>query len=333
MKIKLTKFPFTILFILFFNFSFAQKNNYDEIDSVVFNNTKKYDNLKELTNDLTSKYQNVFYKARAIYKWIENNMHYDYEKFHAIKLNKYISPFISESDSIKAEQTYQTRKGVCEDYSVLAKVMFSYSGIECRIITGIVNYGGDEKKNYYDSDSHAWNAIRLNEKWYLLDCTWAEENPDFYFLANPDFFHFLHFPADPAWTLTQRKYSLNEFLSFPYVKSEYFTYGENNFPLNRIINTSNDNFEFKKVWKEGLSFTLYKDGQAINDDDDTLKLISTEIKNIKDEVIKYNLKLPYKGRFLLGVGIIQKEKYKIDSNDEGWTITIPNLIVYRIINQ
>ena len=56
-------------------------------------------------------------------------------------------------------------------------------------------------------------AIKLNEKWYLCDPTWASGIPDpetnifkfdyndGYFLANPELFSINHFPQNQNWTL------------------------------------------------------------------------------------------------------------------------------------
>lgn len=39
---------------------------------------------------------------------------------------------------------------------------------------------------------HSWNAVKINEKWFLIDCTWGvqgihveESQTDFYFLTEP----------------------------------------------------------------------------------------------------------------------------------------------------
>ncbi len=45
----------------------------------------------------------------------------------------------------------------------VAYKMFTEAGIPCRIITGTGN-----------KDSHGWNIVKLDGKWYNIDCTWDD---------------------------------------------------------------------------------------------------------------------------------------------------------------
>ncbi len=55
------------------------------------------------------------------------------------------------------------RSSVCQGYAQLTYRMMQEAGIDCRIITGIGK-----------GVSHAWNIVRLNDKWYNIDCTWDD---------------------------------------------------------------------------------------------------------------------------------------------------------------
>ena len=37
------------------------------------------------------------------------------------------------------------------------------AGLECRFVSGTADGGG-----------HAWNQVKVNRKWYYIDCTWDD---------------------------------------------------------------------------------------------------------------------------------------------------------------
>ncbi|MBX2893897.1 MAG: hypothetical protein KF763_00530 [Cyclobacteriaceae bacterium] len=94
--------------------------------------------------------------------------------------------------------------------------------IECVIVDGYGRTLGSKLKKGFPN--HNWNAVKLNEKWYLCDPTWASgkisaENKqfvarfnDFYFLTEPSVFGRNHFPLEPKWLLGGKtKFRANKF--------------------------------------------------------------------------------------------------------------------------
>jgi len=55
------------------------------------------------------------------------------------------------------------KSSTCQGYMSLAYKMFTEAGIPSRIITGTGN-----------KDSHGWNIVYLEGKWYNIDCTWDD---------------------------------------------------------------------------------------------------------------------------------------------------------------
>ena len=61
--------------------------------------------------------------------------------------------------------------------------------------------------------NHSWNAVKLNNKWYLCDATWSAGYTDMstflfeyefdnsFFLMEPKRFSKTHQPVDEKWTL------------------------------------------------------------------------------------------------------------------------------------
>ncbi len=103
----------------------------------------------ELTRKLTAEDE----KVKAIYDYIVANIDYDYKK----------------TDSLKAiyvpnvEDTFETGKGICYDYSALFASMLRSQGIPAKLVKGY-----SENVDGY----HAWNEVLINGKWVTIDTTY-----------------------------------------------------------------------------------------------------------------------------------------------------------------
>lgn len=116
----------------------------------------KIDNLaKELTVEEASSKG----KAKAIYNWVGSNIEYDHDKAEKVLSND----FNIKSGAIP---TFQSRKGICFDYSCLYVAMCRANGLKVRIVTG-------EGFNGVSWVSHAWNQVYIREegKWINVDTT------------------------------------------------------------------------------------------------------------------------------------------------------------------
>lgn len=68
-------------------------------------------------------------------------------------------------------------RAVCQGYAVLMYRMLRESGIDARVITGIV------RKEDGSEELHAWNLVRIGKYWYHIDATWNDQQQtDAYFL-------------------------------------------------------------------------------------------------------------------------------------------------------
>lgn len=88
----------------------------------------------------------------------------DYRKTK--KIHDYIVKKITYDEAQTKYSAYNAmidESGVCEAYALLAYRMFKDSGLDSKIITG---YAGGE--------SHAWNIVKINDKWYNIDLTWDD---------------------------------------------------------------------------------------------------------------------------------------------------------------
>lgn len=57
------------------------------------------------------------------------------------------------------------RKGICMGYSLTFQLFMDICGIECVTVPGTAHAGTDE---------HAWNMVKLEDEWYVVDVTWDD---------------------------------------------------------------------------------------------------------------------------------------------------------------
>lgn len=64
-------------------------------------------------------------------------------------------------------------KAVCDGYAWTAKLMLAIAGIESEVITGW-GIPQTEEANEERPIYHAWNLVKIDDKYYHLDITWDE---------------------------------------------------------------------------------------------------------------------------------------------------------------
>jgi hypothetical protein len=205
--------------------------------------TVKYKkNLLNLTKELTGKYPEQLYKARAIFKWITENIRYDYKYYNKYnfkgkdpKTYRCKNDRDCEARKIAWEIKYidkvlRKKKAVCLGYSMLFKKMCDLAGLQSEVITGYV------RTEYYQVGTagtldHAWNAVWIDSACYLLDVTWSaggcardddgkmlsfqKEFNHYYWLTPAEDFARNHFPQNKKWVLLSN-YTKEHFAANPY---------------------------------------------------------------------------------------------------------------------
>jgi transglutaminase/protease-like cytokinesis protein 3 len=253
----------SLLLIVFSFSSFAQhvdfhNENFDKADSIAsLYKGHSLQNRESLTKKLTAGLTTDLEKYRSIFKWITENIAYDVELYFRDVENT--KKFAREKEKLKqwrrefAKQTKQNtllkKLAVCDGYASLLEEMCSIANIPCTKISG---HGRIALVRESQRNNHAWNAVQLNNKWYLTDPTWAsgEVDPDVrrfhrrflepYFIADPYFMKLKHFPKDSSWFLIKDKPDYNEFNSYPVMYSEGFSDNKINqfFPVSGFITAS-----------------------------------------------------------------------------------------------
>ena len=150
-----------------------------------------------------------------IYYWMADNIVYDIERY----LNE-------NYESTNELSILESRKAVCQGYSDLFKTLCEKANIECVVISGFAKgFGYNRLKQ--EAPKHAWNAVKLNGEWKLIDTTWGsgegkvindslvyEPNLNLgYLFSKSEGFIIQHYPEDPKWQLLDNPISIDEFYS------------------------------------------------------------------------------------------------------------------------
>ncbi|MGM0557283.1 MAG: transglutaminase domain-containing protein [Myxococcota bacterium] len=156
-------------------------------------------------------------RVKAIYDWIADHIRYD-------------APALAAGDypPQDPETVFETRKAVCAGYAKLFERMTETVGIESVYITGVSRDRGGN----VGGSGHAWNAVEIDGRWYLLDATWGAgyvENDTFHKRYNPDYLFTPprvlgvdHFPDKARWQLREDPLSRGEFMRQPMLKAGFF---------------------------------------------------------------------------------------------------------------
>lgn len=249
--------------------------SFKKADSIamVYKN-ESLDNLPKLSYKLTSDLSTDVERFRAIYKWVCCNIANDYQFFHKNKRKR--KKYIDDSLRLKNWNNHfrkvifkallKDKRTVCTGYAYLIKKLSELANLECKIIQGI-GKTSSSKKEELNTPNHSWNAIKLNNKWYLCDATWASgtQNPitlnfnfkynDGFFLTNPKLFATNHYPVNNKWLLINKNPpTFKEFLEGPILYGKAYqnlTHHKAPFKLHQSIQ-KNKNVAFQYQLKKNI---------------------------------------------------------------------------------
>lgn len=149
-------------------------------------------------------------KIQAIYYWLGKQIDYDLRSLERAS---------QEQSTLKIIlRTFDRRKGVCEGFAGLMDTLCKISGIPAHTIHGFTHQNGQ-----VDDLPHAWNAAKIQGKWYLFDPTFASgsvvgrkyvrEFDDKWFMVSPERMIETHMPYDPIWQFLTKPVSYKSFAS------------------------------------------------------------------------------------------------------------------------
>lgn len=156
-------------------------------------------------------------RLKAIHDWVADHVAYDAEAFRT-----------AQYPEQTAEAVLARRTAVCAGYAALFEALGKAAGEDVVMVTGEARVGEALA-------AHAWNAVRLNGGWALVDVTWdsgavTRGDPPWtfrklystdYLLAPPEVFSRDHLPRDSSWQLLAAPRTAADVLAAPRLYAAY----------------------------------------------------------------------------------------------------------------
>ncbi len=177
--------------------------------------TSAQDSYQSVAQYIARRFDDPFERTRAIHDYVVLRLAYD-------------DDYIAQKDagenpdrpSQQAKDVFSSRIAVCEGYARLMAKMGQEAGLELAYLVGKARFQMRES----DGSGHAWNAVRIDGQWYLIDATWNDSKRGYrttYLFTPPALFGVDHFPDDPKWQLRETPLSIGEFMRQPDLRPDF----------------------------------------------------------------------------------------------------------------
>ena len=97
---------------------------------------------------------NDYLKVKRVHDYIIENTEYDQN--------------LTNNNIYNVYGTIMQHYAVCEGYSKSMKYLLDAANIPCVIVCGVAQNSNGQ------AESHAWNYVKLDDKWYAIDVTWDD---------------------------------------------------------------------------------------------------------------------------------------------------------------
>lgn len=121
-----------------------------------------------------TKGMNDFEKALYVHDYIILNCEYDLDLLNLIKAEGTLDGEVY-SERYTEYSVLVNGTGICGSYALAYRAVMNACGVECLYLSS-------------KAMNHAWNMIKLDGKWYHVDCCWDDPTPDRYGEARRTYF-------------------------------------------------------------------------------------------------------------------------------------------------
>ena len=269
-----------LLFFFLFIAIATNSQDFKRVDSLVLE-YPRFSKVSDLATKISKDFISDEDKARAAFYWLAKNIHYNLKEYYNPKQRSYNFSYATEEEKKQKLQAlkdkiiataFLSKTGVCEEYAQSFKKICDLVGLESEVIKGTVKIHPEEIGKPKGNTNHAWNAVKLNNKWLLLDATWAAgyefngkwiQKFDNYFYNIPKEKIFkTHFPKEAIWVLRFGNITLEEFYNQPiYNVSLLNSKIELIPPTSGVLKVNSSNeiiLSFKKMDKNTLIYYTFK---------------------------------------------------------------------------
>ena len=181
--------------------------------------------VRDLARYLTAPARDEIQKAWHVYTWLAQFVSYDVE---ALQSGRY--------PDVSPEGVLHHRKTVCAGYANLFQALTRAADLESEVVSGYAKSCGFLEDNALDGPAnHAWNAVKINGKWELVDSTWGAGYVDekhqfvcslreFFFMTPANELIYSHFPEESRWQLLNPPIRKSRFASTVSLPAAFFNY-------------------------------------------------------------------------------------------------------------
>ena len=138
--------------------------DFTEIDRLADTLNYQGKSVEQLAVLLSQNANTEMEKARIIYAWITQHISYDVPAFLSALNN-------GDYPDVSPEKVLGDRSTICSGYSNLYWALAEAMNLEAVIIDGYAKGITNEQNNA--EVNHAWNGVKIDGNWYLLDATWG----------------------------------------------------------------------------------------------------------------------------------------------------------------
>jgi len=175
---------------------------------------------QEVAGYLKAEFEDPFERTRAIHDYITLRLEYD-----SLTRDRIVAGDREDLPSQQPNDVFVSGMAVCEGYARLMRAMGKVAGLDVAYIVGKARIQMQNSEGV----GHAWNAVQIDDEWYLMDVTWddgkVEENGGgyrtTYLNTPPKLFGADHFPDKASWQLLETPLTIGEFMRKPDLSPEF----------------------------------------------------------------------------------------------------------------
>jgi transglutaminase-like putative cysteine protease len=234
-------------------------NPYYHLENYAFNTPKsKTNTISDLAFYLSKGASNEYGKARLAYAWVAKHINYDDRGYNT-----------GDYSDLSAEGVLKSRRAVCEGFSNLYKALCDSMGLNAIKISGYAKGYGYTNGSKFSETDHAWNAVKINGKWQLVDVTWGEgygktvngklksikKYDPYWFATDPYEFIFKHYPEIKSLQFISSPITKEQFEQLIVVDDDIFQLGGSSKSI--FYKALNDiNYAVPQAWAQDYDLFL-----------------------------------------------------------------------------
>lgn len=198
------------------------------------NSYPKFSKIENLTRQIANDFKTEEQQVQAAFYWLSHNIRYDLDAYYRPKQKRISFRYRNEQEKLEklqaikdgiVNETLLTRKAVCEGYVQTFAKVCTMLQVENEVIKGYIRNSSNDIANPKINSNHAWNALKLNDKWVYVDVTWAAGvvnnnrwqplfNTYYYNIPKEKYFK-THFPEKKLWQLRIGRMDKKDFYNQP----------------------------------------------------------------------------------------------------------------------